>query len=144
MHTKFPVPVHLFLIRSNQILLLRRHATGYRDGYYSLPAGHLDGQETVRMAGVREGREEIGVEIDPADMTFACVFHRNEDEERVDFFMQVYKWNGEPFNSEPGKCDDLRWVDIDSLPPNTIPYIRRAIEDFQAGVKYDEFGWEKA
>ena len=143
MHIKFPVTVHLLLIRSRKVLLLRRHATGYMDGYYSLPAGHLDGGETVRKAGVREAREEIGVEIDPADMTFACVFHRHEDEERVDFFLHVYKWDGNPVNAEPRKCDDVRWVDIDSLPLNTIPYIKRAIEDVQEGIMYEEFGWRK-
>jgi 8-oxo-dGTP pyrophosphatase MutT (NUDIX family) len=112
------------------------------DGYYSVPAGHLDGEETVRMAGVREAREEIGVEIDPLDMHFAGVFHRHSDDERVDFFFHVQKWDGEPVNSEPGKCDDLRWVDMDTLPGNTIPYVRQALENFQAGIFFQEFGWQ--
>ena len=142
MRAKFPVTIHLFFIHGNQILLLRRYQTGYMDGHYSVPAGHLDGEETVRMAGVREGREEIGVQIDPADMVFAGVFHRHEGDERVDFFFQVRSWSGEPFNVEPEKCDELRWADLDTLPENTIPYIRRAIKNFQAGVPFEEFGWQ--
>jgi len=142
MRTKFPVTVHLFLFRGNQILLLRRYQTGYMDGHYSVPAGHLDGNETVRMAGVREVREEIGVRIDPADMVFAGVFHRHEDDERVDFFMRVKKWSGEPVNAEPEKCDELRWADLDALPGNTVPYVRRAIENFRVGIPFEEFGWK--
>jgi 8-oxo-dGTP diphosphatase len=142
MHAKFPVTVHLFLFRGDQILLLRRYQTGYMDGYYSVPAGHLDGEETVRMAGVREAREEIGVEIDSRDMVFAGVFHRHEGDERVDFFMRVCKWNGDPFNAEPEKCDELRWVNLSALPENTIPYIRQAIENFQAEIPFEEFGWK--
>ena len=131
----------MFFIRGNQILLSRRYQTGYMDGYYSVPAGHLDGEETVRKAGGREALEEIGVRIDPADMVFAGVFHRHEGDERVDFFIRVKKWTGQPVNAEPGKCDELRWTEMDTLPENTIPYIRQAIENFQIGIPFEEFGW---
>lgn len=143
MHVKFPVTIHLFFFRGDQILLLRRYQTGYMDGHFSVPAGHLDGEEMVRMAGVREAREEIGVRIDPQDMLFAGVFHRHSDDERVDFFFLVQKWIGEPFNAEPEKCDELRWADVDDLPNNIIPYVARAIENFRAGIPFEEFGWEK-
>ena len=131
----------MFFIRGNQILLSRRYQTGYMDGYYSVPAGHLDGEDTVRKAGVREALEEIGVRIDPADLVFAGVFHRHEGDERVDFFIRVKKWTGQPVNAEPGKCDELRWTEMDTLPENTIPYIRQAIENFQIGIPFEEFGW---
>ena len=140
-HARFPVTVHMFFLRANQILLIRRFQTGYMDGHYSVPAGHLDGNEPVRMAAVREAYEEIGVRIDPADITFAGVFHRSEDDERVDFFVNVRKWREEPVNAEPEKCDEIHWSDLNDLPTNTIPYIRRAIENLQAGVVFEEFGW---
>jgi len=143
MHAKFPVTVHMFFLRENKILLSRRYRTGYMDGYYSIPAGHLDGNEPVRQAALREAHEEIGVQIDPADIAFAGVFHRSEGDERVDFFVHVQNWNGEPVNAEPGKCDDIRWADIDHLPENTVPYVRQAIENFRAGVLFEEFGWKK-
>ena len=143
MHAKFPVTVHMFFLRENKILLSRRYQTGYMDGYYSIPAGHLDGNEPVRQAALREAREEIGVQIDPADIAFAGVFHRSEGDERVDFFVHVQKWNGEPVNAEPEKCDEIRWVDFEALPENTVPYVRQAIENFRAGVLFEEFGWKK-
>jgi mutator protein MutT len=142
MHVKFPVTIHLLFFRDDQVLLLRRFQTGYMDGYYSIPAGHLEGGETVRKAGVREAREEIGVQIDPDDMLFAGVFHRRSDDERVDFFFHVQKWDGEPVNSEPTKSDDLRWVGMDNLPENTIPYVRQALQNFRSGVLFQEFGWQ--
>jgi len=142
MHIQLPVTIHLFLFRRDRILLLRRYQTGYMDGHYSVPAGHLDGNELVRMAGVREAHEEIGVWIDPAELVFAGVFHRNEGAERVDFFFHVRNWNGEPVNAEPEKCDELRWADFDALPENTVPYVRRAIQNFQAGIPFEEFGWK--
>ncbi len=139
--TKFPVTVHLFFFHEDQILLARRFNTGYRDGEYSVPAGHLDGDETVRAAAAREAEEEIGVRIEADDLRFSSVMHRNEGEERVDFFVQAQKWEGKPFNAEPDKCDDLCWVDVGALPDNIIPYVRQAIANHLNGITFEEFGW---
>jgi len=139
MRASFPVTVHLFFLRENQILLLRRFNTGFRDGEYSVPAGHLDGGETVLDAAAREAREEVGVKIEVDDMVFSSVMHRIEDDERVDFFVHVRKWHGEPFNAEPDKCDDLRWVDINTLPVNIIPYVKQALMNHLNDISFDEY-----
>ena len=139
MRARFPITVHLFFFLENQILLLRRFNTGFRDGEYSVPAGHLDGGETVMQAGIREGKEEVGVDIEEINMTFSTVMHRIEDDERVDFFVQVHQWQGEPFNAEPDKCDDLRWVDIHTLPANIIPYVKLALNNHLNGISFDEY-----
>jgi 8-oxo-dGTP diphosphatase len=141
MRAKFPTTVHLFFFRGDEILLLRRFNTGYRDGEYSVPAGHLDGGETVMAAAAREAGEEVGVQLDLAALVFSSVMHRNEGEERIDFFVHVRAWEGELLNAEPDKCDELRWTQVGSLPPNIIPYVQRAIENHQGGVRFDEFGW---
>ena len=138
---RFPVTVHLFFFREDRILLLRRFNTGYRDGEYSVPAGHLDGNESVMGAARREAQEEIGVRIEAAGTFFSSVMHRIEDDERVDFFVHVHQWNGEPVNAEPEKCDELCWADVHDLPSNTIPYVKRAIENHLNQVRFDEFGW---
>jgi 8-oxo-dGTP diphosphatase len=139
--TTFISAVHLFLVRENRILLLRRFNTGYEDGNYSVPAGHLDGREHVIEAASREAREEIGVEISPHDIEVVGVTHRMSSDERIDFFVTCTRWTGEPDNLEPGKCDKLRWADLDALPDNVIPYVRRAIENYQAGRWFDAIGW---
>lgn len=136
---RFPTTVHLFFVRGKEILLSRRFNTGYRDGDYSVPAGHLDGGETVVEAGRREALEEVGVHLKADDLVFAGVMHRIEDEERVDFFFCVRAWPTEPFNNEPEKCDDLRWFALDALPENTVPYVRRALENYLGNIPYDEF-----
>jgi ADP-ribose pyrophosphatase YjhB (NUDIX family) len=141
MRARFPTTVHLLFFHSGKVLLLRRFQTGYMDGHYSVPAGHLDGGETVIQAAIREAREETGLTLEPAALKFACVFHRNEGEERVDFFVTVASWHGEPVNTEPGKCDDLRWFKLNALPENIVPYVRQGIHNALTGVPFEEFGW---
>jgi len=141
MRATFPVTVHLFLFRKDRVLLARRYNTGYEDGSYSLPAGHLEGGETVSQAAVREAKEELGIMVNEEDVHFSSVMHRKSDDERVDFFVCIDGWTGEPSNREPEKCDELRWTDMRSLPANTIPYIRRALDNYTRGRKFDEFGW---
>ena len=142
MRAKFPVTVHLLFFRETQVLLLRRFNTGFEDGNYSVPAGHLDGDETVRMAAQREALEEIGVHIKIENIVFATVMHRNSDDERIDFFLHIKAWEGEPFNAEPEKCGELRWCDLDTLPVNIIPYVMQAIQNFRNGIVFEEFGWK--
>jgi 8-oxo-dGTP diphosphatase len=140
MRAKFPVTVHLFFFRENEVLLLRRFNTGFRDGEYSVPAGHLDGGETVIAAAAREAEEEIGVQIEAQDTVFSSVMHRLEGDERVDFFVNIRKWLGEPYNAEPEKCDDLLWAEMDQLPANTVPYVRQALKNHWNEIKFAEYG----
>jgi hypothetical protein len=69
--------------------------------------------------------------------------HRKSDDERVDFFLAVKNWVGEPVIIEPQKCDDLQWQPMDALPNNTIPYIQRALSNLIAERTFDEYGWEQ-
>ena len=141
MRATFPVTVHLLFFRGDQVLLLRRFNTGYADGQYSVPAGHLDGGETVIAAARREGLEETGVRIEAEDVAFSSVVHRKDADERVDFFVHVRHWQGEPVNAEPEKCDELRWVIVNQLPNNVIPYVQQAIQNHLTGISFHEFGW---
>ena len=136
-----PVAVHLLLEKDGRILMLRRHNTGFEDGNYSVVAGHVDGGEQLKDAMSREAREEAGIEITPSDLRVVGVMHLMGDREYVSFFLHTSQWSGQVVNAEPHKCDDLSWFEIDNLPGNTTPYIRRAIANYRAGVWYDSYGW---
>lgn len=131
--------VYLVLIKNNKILLSRRYNTGYFDGNYSFPAGHLDGDETLKQAMIREAKEEIDVILDPADLELIHIMNRRiSDNERVDFFFKAKKWQGEPKIMESDKCDDLSWFEFNNLPKNIIPYIKQAIDSFLNNIIYSE------
>lgn len=133
---------YLFLIENNKILLQRRFQTGFMDGYYSVPAGHLYGNETARDGCAREIKEEINIDIKPEDLKVIHVMHRKSPiDERIDFFMTTDFYSGEIVNNEPHKCDDLKWFDINNLPNNTVDYVKFAIENYQNNIFYSEFGY---
>ncbi len=134
--------VHLLLLDDDgRVLLSRRANTGYEDGMLSVPAGHLDGDETVRQAAVREAAEEIGLALAEDDLTVALTMHRRSEDERVDFFVVCRSWDGEAENTEPHKCAELVWAAPDRLPDDVVPYVRAGIEHVVAGRHYAEFGW---
>lgn len=131
--------VYLVLMQDNKILLSRRYNTGYFDNNYSFPAGHLDGEETLKQAMVREAKEEIGLVLDPAELELIHIMNRKiPGNERVDFFFTTKKWQGEPRVMEPEKCDGLSWFEFNNLPKNIIPYIKQAIESFLNNISYSE------
>jgi 8-oxo-dGTP diphosphatase len=139
---RMPVAVHLFLIRDENILLLRRFQTGYEDGNYSVVAGHLDGNEEVNQAMIREAREEANIQIEPRQLQLVGVMHRHFSKgEAINFFLVATSWTGQVVNREPHKCDELAWYPLDRLPENTIPYVRKAIENYRQGVWFESFGW---
>ena len=136
-----PVAVHLLLVRDGRVLLLRRYNTGYEDGSYSVVAGHIDGGEDLKSAMIREAREEAGIEISRSDLEVVGVIHFKGNIEYIHFFLEASDWAGEVTNMEPDKCDDLRWFGIRELPDNTIPYVRRGIENYCDGTWFGSVGW---
>lgn len=134
--------VYLFLVKDDKILLQRRYQTGFEDGNYGVPSGHMDGSETAREASVREIREEISITIEPSDLKVVHVSHRKASmDERIDFFMTTAQYQGDIKNCEPEKCDDLEWFALSDLPENMVQYVKTALMLYLNGDTYSEYGW---
>ena len=112
------------------------------DGSYSVVAGHLEGDETVLAAAIREAKEEAGIQLENGNVSIVGVMHRREDDERIDWFLTASHWEGEITNKEPERCSELRWFELDALPSNIIPYVRKGIENYRSGVAFDSFGFD--
>lgn len=101
-------------------------------------AGHVEAEESVFQAAVREAREELGIEVREADLIPLVVAHRRHEDalpvnQRVDFFFACDRWWGEPVTVEPHKSVDLRWFPLDALPDPVVPHERRVLEGLAAG-----------
>lgn len=136
------VAVYVVVINDRQeILLLRRANTGYRDGYYDMPAGHLEDSETLRQAALRELKEETGLDASEEDLVFLELLHRFAGERvYLDVFFRAKQWEGNASIMEPSKCDHLAWFPFESL-PKIVPHQVQVIQDRKTNCSYREI-WE--
>ncbi|MYC07892.1 MAG: NUDIX domain-containing protein [Chloroflexi bacterium] len=135
---KAKVAAHLILVNGrNEILMLRRFNTGFKDGEYGLVAGHVEDGESLKSAMIREAREEASIVLSPDEMEVVGVIPSLFDE-YVYFFLSVDGWCGDAKNMEPDKCDDMRWFHLGDLPENTVSYIRQAIGNYVDGKWFSE------
>lgn len=135
--------VYIFLEKDGKYLVARRCNTGYQDGNYQVPAGHVDEGELPTEAMMREAKEEVGIDLSSANLELVHVSYRpkhDNTDNRVDFFFRARTWDGEIKNMEPNKCDDLKWVSLDELPKNMTPHVRDAMECMKKGVFFKELG----
>lgn len=138
---KIPITVQLILKKDNQILLLRRYQTGYEDGKYCLPGGHVEAGEEIMQAMLRETKEEIGVIINKEDLVLKHILNRKCPKgEYLDFILQAEKWEGIPNIEEKDKSDDLRWFSLTELPENILYYISDMLNKDSIYISY---GWEE-
>ena len=107
--------VYALMERDGRLLMLRRANTGYRDGDYGLPSGHIEEGESPMTAVAREVHEEVGVEVDGAGMDFAHVIYRQYSERTYnDYFA------------------------MDNLPVNIVPEVKLALECVARGEKFSQ------
>ncbi|MGN6252731.1 MAG: NUDIX hydrolase [Marmoricola sp.] len=130
---------YVVLRREDDVLLQLRQGTGYMDGRWALLAGHVDRDEAVDHAAVREALEEGGVVIDRADLRPLTTLHRFEVggpqvEQRADFFFACSRWSGEPSVQEPDKCAAMRWFSLRALPDDVVPHERLVLEGMRDGT----------
>ncbi len=135
--------VHLFLLDDDRLLLLRRCNTDYENGNYSVVAGGVEADEEVAAAAIREAREEVGIDVHPADIDVVGVMHRKGADGVVSvvFFLTARVWSGEIVNAEPWNHDEVSWHSVDNLPENMIAYVRTAFINYRHGRFYDHVGW---
>lgn len=135
---KFFGASYLLLRKDNEILLQRRFNTGYADGLYTLPSGHIEENESFIDAAKREAFEESGVIVNKNDIKLFTVMQRKtEIGTYIDFFCVTDKWEKDPYVAEKDKCDEIIWCDINNLPSNTISYVKTAIYNYINNINYN-------
>lgn len=121
--TQFAAVYTVLQREDGHIFMLKRANTGYFDGYWNLPAGHIENGEMPLTAATRETLEEAGANVTEDQLEFVTVMHRMRKGERTytDYLFKATSWHNEPHNAEPEKASEGAWFAPQNLPENTTP-----------------------
>jgi 8-oxo-dGTP diphosphatase len=117
----------LLLDERGRVLLTLRKAAP-EAGSWSILGGKVDFLETVKDCAIREAYEEAGVRI--AIERLLCITDHLLPAENQHWVSPSYLARiieGEAYNREPHKSEDVRWFGLDELPENLTMTARNAI-----------------
>jgi 8-oxo-dGTP pyrophosphatase MutT (NUDIX family) len=137
-HAQAIVDVHIVLMQGDRVLLGQRANTGFADGLWHLPAGHLEDGEPLPDAAAREAFEELGIEVETGTLELVHLMHQPG---RIATFFTAGHWSGRIRNMEPHKCTGLAWFPLEALPLEMTPYCHAALTAIRAGAAFSTFGW---
>ncbi len=141
-HFQLIVDIHLLLVSGGDLLLGRRANTGYGDGAYEPPSGRLAERETLVEAVVRVAAAQVGVALDPAQVSLAHVLHDVSGAGRMAFFLTADGWDGDTSPvplAGAGSYSDFGWYPLTDLPANMIDRARVAVRNYAAGARFSTY-----
>ncbi|NUB89509.1 8-oxo-dGTP diphosphatase [Haloterrigena sp. SYSU A121-1] len=108
---------------TDEVLLIEKRR-GLGAGWYNGPGGKLEAGETPRECAVRETREEVGLEVDPAALEKAgeLEFVLDGTEHTFCHVYRTRSFAGEPTASEEARPE---WI-----PVGEVPYDRMWDDDY--------------
>lgn len=138
----FRLAINLVVCKENKVLLMRRYNTGWNDGMYALMGGHVEDNENIFDAAIREAKEELGINVKIEDLT--PLFSMQVNPDHVYFYFGCKKFENEPQIMEPNQCDDIQYFETTNLPNNLIEADKKALEEIfkNKTTTFTTFGWK--
>lgn len=119
------------------ILLMKRMNTGFNDGEYELPGGHLEKGEDLFESMIREAKEELLIDLKKEDIKIIHLLHHYSGE-RLNFIFETDGTNLNPKIGEKDKCSNLDWFKINDLPNETTDKVKQIISNIIDNKFYDK------
>lgn len=134
--------VSIIIRKGKKILFVLREHTGWSDGMYCMPSGHVEDGEKFSAAAVREAHEEVGIVVEELHPVHITQRISTDEDVRFGLFFEAVKWSGMPRNMEPERHGKLVWFDEDRLPISDIVQFQvDALGAIKQGKIYSELGW---
>lgn len=99
----------------------------HEEGTWTMPGGNIEYGETFEEAGIREAKEETGLDI--KDLEVICVqTDKNEFAHYVSVGMIAHSYEGNPKAMEPDEIIKWDWFSLDCLPENIFSPSKKTID----------------
>lgn len=122
-----------------RILLLKRNNTSYCNDMYALPAGHLEIGESIIDGIRRELHEEIGIDFEDNELKLIKIINRKIGfDNYLDFIFKGEIKNRKVRNMEKDMCSRMIYREISNIPKNSIPVLKKIVEDDSFYVVMEE------
>jgi len=119
------VTVDAVIIEGNKVLLIKRGVEPFK-GYWALPGGHTDWDETVEDSVKREVKEEIGVEVASLKQIGLYSDPKRHPKQSINISYEV-EIKGEPKAGDDAK--ECTWFELNDLPELAFDH-KKIIEDY--------------
>ena len=100
---------------NGEVLLMRRFNTGYQDGKFEFPSGHIENNENSLDGTKRELKEESDLDVELDDLDYLGVVDNNTKGNHFNMLYKTTKFSGVAKVMEPKECDRLEWVSLELL-----------------------------
>ncbi|MBW7956024.1 NUDIX hydrolase [Patescibacteria group bacterium] len=107
-------------------ILLAKRKNSYKEGYFGLPGGRVEGAELLTDCALRELREETSLEAKHLEYVGVVRewqenFPEGGPNSFVHFIFVCKEWEGSPVTMEPEKAALWEWYSLDNLPDPILP-----------------------
>jgi ADP-ribose pyrophosphatase YjhB (NUDIX family) len=122
----------LLVVDDAERLLLLKRARPPRPGWWETPGGFCDGWEEPAQTALREGREELGVEVELGPFVGMYIGDYEFQGERfpvLDCFWLARLPDGATIVLDPAESTEARWFPLNDPPPLAFSTMVRAVHD---------------
>lgn len=99
----------------------------HEEGTWTMPGGNIEYGETFEEAGIRETKEETGMDV--KDLEVICVqTDKNEYAHYISVGMIAKSHEGIPVAMEPNEIVKWEWFDLNNLPKNIFSASKKTID----------------